>query len=437
MKLKEINLQLFGRKNILGIDEEDDTLKRRGDGLGTGMVGTSYRPQVTTTVNRATPTGYRSVLDQNVGSENVLGNAALQMQRQTVQNPTTLSANNTSALGSGGTYGVAELDRVGAFDDKIYPYYTESKNVADYKNALSNLATPTYGYTYTPYNRSKFAYDDFSYDPDTDVSYQSYARQYSRNGQNAYRDTLGKLAASTGGIGSSYAASMSQQAYNNYMQQLADKVPELEQLARSMYDTDRNFAYNLWDTEESAKESQWNAYQNSLANAAKYKYEQDLDNYENAVSALKAKYGITDTDTEEDTSVDYGDKYDDVLANAKTYASNGEYGKIKSYLESEVNRGRLTPAGMEDIYEREFGGDVGIGNSAKSYGRVKTEEANAAYKTQQEEQATKENSAKFLSIYNQIAAVKNDNTRARDARKAISDNPWMTQEQIDYLLKLI
>ena len=72
---------------------------------------------------------------------------------------------------------------------------------------------------------------NWNYDPKNDVSYRAYAQQYMRNGANAYEDTLARQAARTGGVASSYAAAAAQQQYNNYMADLASKVPELEQLA--------------------------------------------------------------------------------------------------------------------------------------------------------------------------------------------------------------
>lgn len=80
----------------------------------------------------------------------------------------------------------------------------------------------------------------FSYDYQNDPLYQQYAESYTRSGQRAMQDTLGQIAARTGGLASSYATTASQQAYDNYMAALSDKIPELWQLAYSMYQDDRN-----------------------------------------------------------------------------------------------------------------------------------------------------------------------------------------------------
>ncbi len=75
----------------------------------------------------------------------------------------------------------------------------------------------------------------FSYDPESDPLFQGYKKTYTREGQRAMQDTLGEVSARTGGLASSYATSAAQQANNSYMQQLADKIPQLQEMAYRMY----------------------------------------------------------------------------------------------------------------------------------------------------------------------------------------------------------
>lgn len=77
--------------------------------------------------------------------------------------------------------------------------------------------------------------DPFSYDMASDGLYQQYADQYTRLGDQAMQDTLGQAAALTGGYNSSYAQNAGQQAYQGYLDQLNDIVPELYGQARSAY----------------------------------------------------------------------------------------------------------------------------------------------------------------------------------------------------------
>lgn len=77
--------------------------------------------------------------------------------------------------------------------------------------------------------------DPFSYDMASDGLYQQYADQYTRLGNQAMQDTLGQAAALTGGYNSSYAQNAGQQAYQGYLDQLNDIVPELYGQARAAY----------------------------------------------------------------------------------------------------------------------------------------------------------------------------------------------------------
>lgn len=89
-------------------------------------------------------------------------------------------------------------------------------------------------------------YGEFSYDVDSDALYQQYAEQYMRQGQLAMQDTMGQAAALTGGYGNSYAATVGNQAYQSYLQQLNDRVPELYKLALDRYNMGKQELYDQY-----------------------------------------------------------------------------------------------------------------------------------------------------------------------------------------------
>jgi hypothetical protein len=82
--------------------------------------------------------------------------------------------------------------------------------------------------------------DKFSYDVNADALYHQLRDQYRLMGQTAMMDTMGQAATLTGGYGNSYAHSVGQQAYQGYMQQLNDKVPDLYQMALDQYINEGN-----------------------------------------------------------------------------------------------------------------------------------------------------------------------------------------------------
>lgn len=75
----------------------------------------------------------------------------------------------------------------------------------------------------------------FSYDAASDPLYQQYRKQYTRQADRSAEDVLGKAAVMTGGMPSTAAVAASQQASDYQMSQMTDKIPELQQLAYSMY----------------------------------------------------------------------------------------------------------------------------------------------------------------------------------------------------------
>lgn len=75
----------------------------------------------------------------------------------------------------------------------------------------------------------------FSYDPESDASFQAYRKQYLREGERASADALAQASAASGGVPSSFAVTAAQQAGNYYAGQLADMIPTLEQNAYQRY----------------------------------------------------------------------------------------------------------------------------------------------------------------------------------------------------------
>lgn len=72
---------------------------------------------------------------------------------------------------------------------------------------------------------------NWNYNPMEDANYQALAKIYGARGNIAAKDTLADAASLNGGYGTSYAVSAAQQARNQYNQELAALIPELEQSA--------------------------------------------------------------------------------------------------------------------------------------------------------------------------------------------------------------
>lgn len=121
-------------------------------------------------------------------------------------------------------------------------------------------------------------YDDWS----KGDSYDSLKKKYQESGRVAMDDTLGKAAARTGGLASSYATTAANQVYSDYMSAFGDA-------ARSQYESEKaeklnelNELESIYGTEYSRRQAeQQTAYERSLA--AKQAAQND--------ALLRAQYG--------------------------------------------------------------------------------------------------------------------------------------------------
>lgn len=127
---------------------------------------------------------------------------------------------------------------------------------------------------YEQYLAQKNAMGPFKYDYASDPMYQQYAQQYGNAGKRAMEDTLAQVSARTGGLASSYAGSAAQQAYNRYMTDLDNIVPQLEQIA-----------YNRYRDQQSDLASDYNARMQQEA-LAWDRYRADRNDIDNDISLL-------------------------------------------------------------------------------------------------------------------------------------------------------
>ena len=75
----------------------------------------------------------------------------------------------------------------------------------------------------------------FSYDPKTDKLFQLYKQQYQNQGNRAMQNQMGVASALSGGYNSSAAQSAAKKAYQNQMNELAERASEAYQNSLDMY----------------------------------------------------------------------------------------------------------------------------------------------------------------------------------------------------------
>lgn len=127
--------------------------------------------------------------------------------------------------------------------------------------------------------------EKFSYDPAQDELYNRYREQYLYLGKRAMNDARGGASTLTGGYDNSFAESAGQQALQNQLAQLSDKLPELYKLALSAYDAETSRLAENLSTLTEAEKAAYDRYQNDLnryTEALKYYYQKMQDEQEQA-----------------------------------------------------------------------------------------------------------------------------------------------------------
>lgn len=121
----------------------------------------------------------------------------------------------------------------------------------------------------------------FTFDLNGNALYQQYRDQYQRLGQQAMADTMGKASGLTGGYGSSYGQSVGQQAYNAYLQELNNIVPDLYAQARREYDTEGQNLRNLYAMAADREGQDYNRFMDAYNRWRQdYQMAADLENQE-------------------------------------------------------------------------------------------------------------------------------------------------------------
>lgn len=208
----------------------------------------------------------------------------------------------------------------------VAPTYTAPTNTAVYKAQKGNVKyeAPEYASRYG--DRLDAALNNvtnFSYDPMKDASYQALAKVYGERGNQAAKNSLADAAALNGGYGTSYAVSAAQQSRNQYNQELAALIPELEERA---YNRNVQTLSALGEAEDrdygryrdTVGDAQWKYgvdYQKHRDTVAdnQWKYTQDYQKYRDETADAQWKYGMDTANAQWKYTQDY-QKYRDTKA---------------------------------------------------------------------------------------------------------------------------
>lgn len=106
--------------------------------------------------------------------------------------------------------------------------------------------------------------EKFSYDVDSDPLFQQALSSAMNSGKTAMQDTIGQASALTGGYGSTYATTAGNQAYNAFIEDAYNNLPQYYQMAMDAYQMEGDEMYRqlgmLTDADETEYNRNLNAY---------------------------------------------------------------------------------------------------------------------------------------------------------------------------------
>lgn len=275
-----------------------------------------------------------------------------QPQSAQTEQPTTAVQQPEASAASGGTALRGVSANTSAKLNQYGQGYQQSSGVQaaqDYLNSVINKRPTADAQLSDLYDRIMNR-EKFSYDLNGDALYQQYKDQYQSLGKQAMMDTMGNATALTGGYGSSYASTAGNQAYQQYLQQLNDIVPDLY-----------NAAYDRYAQEGADLMNQYNL---------------GYGQYRDAVADWEGERDFANSDYWQKYNADYGDwqtmlNYWNQMAQMENSAYNTERDYAYGIAMAIIERGKmpsddiLAAAGLTQADAKQLGARTGSSGSSK------------------------------------------------------------------------
>ena len=279
---RKLNLQLFARDTMSIVDylesqgHDSSFEARKGVAQSLGMSNYTGTAEQNTALLRALRDGIApSSTPKSSGGG---GNPSGTTKQNTSKNDSTPQApvqNTEPQVPSGTGSAIGGVDQ--STIDKMQSSFNASSAYQDAMNYTNQLLQQlNSGRTsYTDQIKDLMGQiqsrDKFEYDVDSDMLFQQYLASSMASGKTAMQDTMGQAAALTGGYGSTYATSAANQAYNSYIQDAYNNLPEYYQLALEAYQMEGEEMYNqlVMLSDADAKEYQrlYDSWGANLSNA--------------------------------------------------------------------------------------------------------------------------------------------------------------------------
>lgn len=206
--------------------------------------------------------------------------------------------------------------------------------------------------------------DKFSYDVDTDPLFQQALASATNSGKQAMQDTIGQASALTGGYGSTYATTAGNQAYNAYIEDAYDNLPQYYQMSRDAYDKDVEEMYRQYSMLSTEDDKEYN--RNITAYDATYQYRNQKynDAYTQYRDAKSDAFAMANLELSENSQI-VNNAYNMYQASSN-YADSMYQREYKTWLDS-VNQAWQAIQTQRGAYESDRAFDEGVRRYEQSF----------------------------------------------------------------------
>lgn len=150
-----------------------------------------------------------------------------------------------------------------------YKNRIDSGYKSSYSDTLSDLA-------------DKYMNNEFKFNADDSSEYQQYNDKYKREGKVQQENVQGSYSANTGGYTNSYAQAAGQKEYNNFMDELQNKIPSLKNSAYQNWSSQQEDTLNKISTLQGFDNAQYQKYRDKVQDDYDF-----MTYYENKYSTSK------------------------------------------------------------------------------------------------------------------------------------------------------
>lgn len=267
--------------------------------------------------------------------------------------------------------------------------------------------------------------EKFSYDLNGDALYHQYKDQYTTQGKLAMMNTMGQAAAMTGGYGSSYSQAAGQQAYQGYLQQLNEVVPQLYQMAYDRYNQEGQDMYSQYSMLSAQDQAEYGKYRDEVSDyytdrdylTGVYNSERDFDYVQYQYNSDMEYNAYRDQVKDAQWQADFDEairRYNEQLAYTKDrdaiedkrYEDSVAYNKERDAIEDKRYEGSVAYDKERDaIEDKRYADSVAYNKERDALEDKRYEDALEAEKIAKQDKIDAENRAKNHDIaINLIAA---------------------------------